>query len=69
MLGPKVVRRESPERPAKAQRRHTRGETGIRQDNTGAWVAIRDGKLAASFTGSGARRLAIREAGTNTVLA
>lgn len=67
MLGPKIVRHEAPERPA-GKPRHQRGETGIRQDNTGSWAAIRDGKLAGTFTGSGARRLAIREAGTNTVL-
>ena len=66
-LGPKIVGYAPVER-APRKERTMRGETGIRRGKSGEWFAIRNGRLAAGFTGSGARRLAIREAGTNTVL-
>ena len=66
MTGPKIIRREAPE--AKSRQRH-RGETGIRATNDGGWAAVKDGKLVDVYTGAGARRMAIRTAGTNLVLA
>ncbi len=42
--------------------------TGIRKANSGAWVAIRRGRVVESYTGAGAKRLAIQAVGTNRVI-
>lgn len=64
MAGPRIIGFAPEQRPP----RKTVRETGIQQDSSGNWVAIRNGRLVRAFSGPGARRLAMREAGTNTVI-
>ena len=45
------------------------GQTGIRRTATGAWVAIVAGRLRGEWSGPGSKLRAIREAGTNRVIA
>lgn len=41
---------------------------GIRRDELGQWDAIVGGKVVGTFRGAGAKRRAIRRAGTNRLL-
>jgi hypothetical protein len=43
-------------------------QTGIRRTNSGAWAAIRAGKLIDTFKGPGSKVRAIQAAGTNRVI-
>jgi len=68
-LGPRIVRDESLMNYIADERAAAQPRTGIRRGNTGAWAAIKDGRLIDSFSGPGSKAAAIRAAGTNTVIA
>lgn len=67
MTGPRIIGKAAPD-PSHLVALASAKPTGIRRTNTGGWAAIRDGRLVASYVGLGAKREAIRDAGTNEVI-
>lgn len=63
------MRDASARQRAYEQREPLAPRTGIRRDELGAWDAIIDGRVVATFRGTGSKLRAIRRAGTNVVIA
>lgn len=67
MTGPRVLAENVPDpEPVKHP---DEGKTGIRRSQYGSWMAIVDGRCVGVWSGAGSKLRAIRNAGTNTVLA
>lgn len=68
-LGPRIIRDESLMAHIAMERAAAMPRTGIRRCNSGAWAAVREGRLIDTFAGPGSKASAIRAAGSNTVIA
>lgn len=67
--GPRIISMPPAITIRPAEKARDEGKTGIRRTDSGAWVAVVDGRLVGVWSGAGSKLRAIRNAGTNTVLA